>query len=174
MFHPKNGSSIPKFYWLFLEMLVLFCLSSILIKSIWQVMSYFATAPHEKERLQYFASAEGRDDLYQYNQKERRTVLEVLSSEYDWCIAWLHPFLTFFCVAWWYCVAINYLLILLNAIWDANSVSKMWYFLCQNLQNFFYLPYISEGFSPLCEAYVQGFWRELLALFTAIEESHSN
>lgn len=44
-----------------------------------QVMSNFATAPHEKERLQYFASPEGRDDLYQYNQKERRTVLEVMS-----------------------------------------------------------------------------------------------
>ena len=40
-------------------------------------MSYFATAEHEKERLQYFASPEGRDDLYQYNQKESRTVLEV-------------------------------------------------------------------------------------------------
>ncbi|KAK3409369.1 hypothetical protein EUGRSUZ_J01497 [Eucalyptus grandis] len=45
---------------------------------LFEVMSYFATAEHEKERLQYFASAEGRDDLYQYNQKERRTVLEVL------------------------------------------------------------------------------------------------
>lgn len=45
-----------------------------------QVMSFFATAEHEKERLQYFASAEGRDDLYQYNQKERRTVLEVLGN----------------------------------------------------------------------------------------------
>ncbi|KAG8662476.1 hypothetical protein MANES_01G109200v8 [Manihot esculenta] len=43
-----------------------------------EVMSFFATAQHEKERLQYFASPEGRDDLYQYNQKERRTVLEVL------------------------------------------------------------------------------------------------
>ena len=40
-------------------------------------MSHFATAEHEKERLQYFASPEGRDDLYQYNQKESRTVLEV-------------------------------------------------------------------------------------------------
>ena len=40
-------------------------------------MSYFASAEHEKERLQYFASPEGRDDLYQYNQKESRTVLEV-------------------------------------------------------------------------------------------------
>lgn len=43
-----------------------------------EVMSFFATAEHEKERLQYFASPEGRDDLYQYNQKESRTVLEVL------------------------------------------------------------------------------------------------
>uniref|UniRef100_A0ACD5W444 Uncharacterized protein n=1 Tax=Avena sativa TaxID=4498 RepID=A0ACD5W444_AVESA len=43
-----------------------------------EIMSYFATAEHEKERLQYFASPEGRDDLYQYNQKESRTVLEVL------------------------------------------------------------------------------------------------
>ena len=40
-------------------------------------MSFFATAEHEKEKLQYFASPEGRDDLYQYNQKESRTVLEV-------------------------------------------------------------------------------------------------
>lgn len=40
-------------------------------------MSFYATAEHERERLQYFASPEGRDDLYQYNQKERRTVLEV-------------------------------------------------------------------------------------------------
>jgi hypothetical protein len=40
-------------------------------------MSFFATAEHEKKRLQEFASPEGRDDLYQYNQKESRTVLEV-------------------------------------------------------------------------------------------------
>ncbi|CAL4947577.1 unnamed protein product [Urochloa decumbens] len=43
-----------------------------------EVMSFFATAEHEKEKLQYFASPEGRDDLYRYNQKESRTVLEVL------------------------------------------------------------------------------------------------
>ncbi|XP_066309595.1 NADPH-dependent diflavin oxidoreductase 1 [Miscanthus floridulus] len=43
-----------------------------------EVMSFFATSEREKERLQYFASPEGRDDLYQYNQKEGRTVLEVL------------------------------------------------------------------------------------------------
>lgn len=45
---------------------------------LFEVMSFFSAAPHEKERLQYFASAEGRDDLYEYNKKERRTVLEVL------------------------------------------------------------------------------------------------
>lgn len=44
-------------------------------------MSYFAAAEHEKERLQYFASSEGRDDLYKYNLKERMTVLEVISSK---------------------------------------------------------------------------------------------
>ncbi|KAI4382278.1 hypothetical protein MLD38_008259 [Melastoma candidum] len=45
---------------------------------VFEVMSYFAEAQHEKERLLYFASSEGRDDLYEYNQKERRTFLEVL------------------------------------------------------------------------------------------------
>ena len=50
---------------------------AILIYLSFQVMRFFATAEHEKERLQYFASPEGRDDLYQYNQRERRTVLEV-------------------------------------------------------------------------------------------------
>ncbi|KAF0919055.1 hypothetical protein E2562_028278 [Oryza meyeriana var. granulata] len=65
-----------------------------------EVMSYFATAEHEKEKLQYFASPEGRDDLYQYNQKEGRTVLEVLEDfpsvlmPFEWtrhglCSSWL-------------------------------------------------------------------------------------
>lgn len=52
-------------------------LTCILANQILQVMSFFASSEHEKERLQYFASSEGRDDLYEYNQKERRTVLEV-------------------------------------------------------------------------------------------------
>lgn len=34
------------------------------------VLRHFATNPAEIERLEYFASPEGRDDLYQYNQKE--------------------------------------------------------------------------------------------------------
>lgn len=42
-----------------------------------EVMSRFAEVDHEKERLQYFASAEGAADLYKYNQRERRTVCEI-------------------------------------------------------------------------------------------------
>jgi sulfite reductase alpha subunit-like flavoprotein len=45
---------------------------------LFEVMSHFAKAQHERERLQYFATPEGRDDLYRYNQRERRTVLEIL------------------------------------------------------------------------------------------------
>ncbi|CAN6478791.1 unnamed protein product [Victoria cruziana] len=65
-----------------------------------EVMSYFATAEHEKEKLQYFASPEGRDDLYQYNQKERRTVLEVLDDfpsvqmPFDWLVQLVPPLKT--------------------------------------------------------------------------------
>ncbi|KAK1614020.1 hypothetical protein QYE76_019537 [Lolium multiflorum] len=43
-----------------------------------EVMSYFATDENEKEKLQYFTSPEGRNDMYSYNQKENRNVLEVL------------------------------------------------------------------------------------------------
>lgn len=52
-----------------------------------QVLSQFASDEVERERLCYFASAEGRDELYEYNQRERRTVLEVreLSSEASAC-----------------------------------------------------------------------------------------
>lgn len=56
----------------------------------YQVMIHYATADHEKERLKYFVSPEGRDDLYQYNQRERRTVLEVhissqrIKEHYTW------------------------------------------------------------------------------------------
>jgi sulfite reductase alpha subunit-like flavoprotein len=32
----------------------------------------------ERERLLYFSGVEGRDDLYRYNQREARSVLEVL------------------------------------------------------------------------------------------------
>ncbi|KAI0497053.1 hypothetical protein KFK09_023381 [Dendrobium nobile] len=65
-----------------------------------EVMSFYAKAEHEKERLQYFASAEGRDDLYQYNQKERRTVLEVLEDfpsvqmPFEWLVQLVPPLRT--------------------------------------------------------------------------------
>ncbi|XP_042520893.1 NADPH-dependent diflavin oxidoreductase 1 isoform X1 [Macadamia integrifolia] len=65
-----------------------------------EVLSFFASAQHEKERLQYFASPEGRDDLYQYNQKERRTVLEVLEDfpsaqlPFEWLVQLVPPLKT--------------------------------------------------------------------------------
>ncbi|XP_023762726.1 NADPH-dependent diflavin oxidoreductase 1 [Lactuca sativa] len=65
-----------------------------------EVMSFFASAEHEKERLEYFASPEGRDDLYQYNQKERRTVLEVLEDfpsvdmPFEWLVQLTPPLKT--------------------------------------------------------------------------------
>ncbi|XP_057491551.1 NADPH-dependent diflavin oxidoreductase 1 isoform X1 [Actinidia eriantha] len=65
-----------------------------------EVMSYFASAQHEKERLLYFVSPEGRDDLYQYNQKERRTVLEVLDDfpsvqmPFEWLVQLVPPLKT--------------------------------------------------------------------------------
>ncbi|CAD6229967.1 unnamed protein product [Miscanthus lutarioriparius] len=58
------------------------------------VMGFFATSEREKERLQYFASPEGRDHLYQYNQKESRTVLEVLEdfpSVHEWLVQLTPP-----------------------------------------------------------------------------------
>ncbi|XP_074272383.1 NADPH-dependent diflavin oxidoreductase 1-like isoform X2 [Silene latifolia] len=67
---------------------------------LFEVMSHFATAEHEKERLQYFASPEGRDDLYEYNQKERRTVLEVLEDfpsvqmPFEWLVQLVPPLKT--------------------------------------------------------------------------------
>ncbi|KAM7272669.1 hypothetical protein ACFE04_027332 [Oxalis oulophora] len=67
-----------------------------------EVMSFFATAEHEKERLEYFASPEGRDDLYKYNQKERRTVVEVKVLEdfpsvkmpFEWLVQLVPPLKT--------------------------------------------------------------------------------
>ena len=40
-----------------------------------QVLAHFATKPLEAERLAYFASSEGRDDLHKYNQRERVSLL---------------------------------------------------------------------------------------------------
>lgn len=43
-----------------------------------EVLSHYAQSDIERERLQFFASAEGRDDLQLYNNRERRTVFEIL------------------------------------------------------------------------------------------------
>ncbi|CAL9759323.1 unnamed protein product, partial [Musa acuminata subsp. burmannicoides] len=65
-----------------------------------EVMSFYATAEYEKERLQYFASPEGMDDLYQYNQRERRTVVEVLEDfpsvqmPFEWLVQLVPPLKT--------------------------------------------------------------------------------
>ncbi|KAK9834355.1 hypothetical protein WJX84_005108 [Apatococcus fuscideae] len=45
---------------------------------LFEVLACFATEEREIERLQYFASPAGRDDLHTYNQGEGRTLLEVL------------------------------------------------------------------------------------------------
>lgn len=65
-----------------------------------EVMSFYAAAEHEKEKLQYFTSSQGRDDLYQYNQKERRTVLEILEDfpsvqmPFEWLVQLVPPLRT--------------------------------------------------------------------------------
>ncbi len=43
-----------------------------------EVISHFATLEMERGCLRDFASSEGKDDLYRYCQRERRTVLEVM------------------------------------------------------------------------------------------------
>ncbi|CAI5498010.1 unnamed protein product [Closterium sp. Naga37s-1] len=43
-----------------------------------EVLARFASDEREQEKLAWLASPEGREDLHEYNQRERRTVLEVL------------------------------------------------------------------------------------------------
>ena len=44
-----------------------------------EVLQHFATAELEVDRLEYFATPEGRNDLYTYNQKEgEQTVVETV------------------------------------------------------------------------------------------------
>ena len=68
-----------------------------------EVLSHFAQSDIEQERLQFFASAEGREDLQLYNSREMRTVSEIL---YDFSTATPHLeyllqvciMLSFFCI----------------------------------------------------------------------------
>ncbi|KAL1817924.1 hypothetical protein ACET3Z_020498 [Daucus carota] len=64
-----------------------------------EVMSFFASAQSEKEKLQYFISAEGRDALHNY-QKEQKSVLQVLEDfpsvqvPFEWLIQLVPPLKT--------------------------------------------------------------------------------
>lgn len=44
-----------------------------------EVLHHFAAAEHERERLEYLSSPEGRDDLYRYNQREGAPILSIES-----------------------------------------------------------------------------------------------
>lgn len=53
-----------------------------------EVLQHFATAELEVDRLEYFATPEGRNDLYTYNQKEgERTVVNICHAVVDICQA---------------------------------------------------------------------------------------
>jgi len=52
------------------------CFSASPRSYFFEVCAYFANDPLEKEKLQHFASPEGRADCYQYCQRERRSVKE--------------------------------------------------------------------------------------------------
>ena len=51
-----------------------------------RVLHHFASEPAERERLGYFASPEGRDDLARYNQREGMMLQRTSSSEI--VVAW--------------------------------------------------------------------------------------
>ena len=53
-------------------------------------MSYLATDEREKAKLRDYTSPEGRGDLYRYNQKENRTVLEVSNVFIEDCLYHIH------------------------------------------------------------------------------------
>ncbi|KAJ2492443.1 NAPDH-dependent diflavin reductase [Coemansia sp. RSA 2050] len=47
-------------------------------RSFFEMLSYFAPSPEERDKLREFSSAAGQDDLLAYCMRPRRTVLEVL------------------------------------------------------------------------------------------------
>ncbi|XP_065854147.1 NADPH-dependent diflavin oxidoreductase 1 isoform X2 [Euphorbia lathyris] len=93
---PNNGPNVPIKLKTFVER-TMDIASASPRRYFFEVMSFFAAAEHEKDRLKYFCSPEGRDDLYQYNQKERRTVLEVLDDfpsvqmPFEWLVQLVPP-----------------------------------------------------------------------------------
>eukprot|EP01006_Ploeotia_vitrea_P030409 TRINITY_DN62842_c0_g1_i1.p1 TRINITY_DN62842_c0_g1~~TRINITY_DN62842_c0_g1_i1.p1 ORF type:complete len:643 (+),score=266.69 TRINITY_DN62842_c0_g1_i1:159-1931(+) len=46
-------------------------------RSFFEALAVMATEEREREKLEEFCSAEGQDDLYRYNNKEKRTYIEV-------------------------------------------------------------------------------------------------
>ena len=53
-----------------------------------EVLRHFAKDERERERLQYFSTPEGRDDLYRYNQREGAVTSICLSSRRTWASTW--------------------------------------------------------------------------------------
>lgn len=47
-------------------------------RTVFEKLSHFASADHEKERLQYFASTEGQEDLRRYCYREKRSMRQIL------------------------------------------------------------------------------------------------
>ena len=47
-------------------------------RRLFEILSHFVSTELERDRLEYFSTAQGRDDMYTYNQSEGRTLLEVL------------------------------------------------------------------------------------------------
>ena len=56
-------------------------------RRVFELMARHAAAPVEQDRLQYFGSAEGRDDLATYCSRERRTLLQARA--YIHLLGWL-------------------------------------------------------------------------------------
>jgi sulfite reductase alpha subunit-like flavoprotein len=48
-------------------------------RSFFEFLAYFTTNPDETEKLREFASKEGQEDLYDYANRPRRTIYEVLT-----------------------------------------------------------------------------------------------
>lgn len=46
-------------------------------RRLFRLLADYATVPQQRERLEYFASSEGRDDLATYCARERRSLLDV-------------------------------------------------------------------------------------------------
>ena len=55
-----------------------------------EVLQHFATAELEVDRLEYFATPDGRNDLYTYNQKEGEGSSELNVPDLTRQLTWIH------------------------------------------------------------------------------------